>query len=168
MSTHPQTIAAPDVTKERDPVCGMTVRADSPHHTTFEGRTYRFCSAGCLAKFTADPRKYLSPTREAEHAQPMQATEYTCPMHPEIRQPKPGACPKCGMALEPVHPTAPSHKIEWTCPMHPQIVRDGPGSCPLCGMALEPRTVTLGELENPELTDMRRRFWVCVGFTTPL
>src|SRR5262249_18473983 len=49
-------------------------------------------------------------------------TEYTCPMHPEVRQPKPGACPKCGMALEPVKPVVAATKTEWTCPMHPQIV----------------------------------------------
>src|SRR5688572_7785771 len=76
--------------------------------------------------------------------------EYTCPMDPEVRQKGPGACPKCGMALEPVD-VAPITKVEWTCPMHPEIVRDAPGSCPICGMALEPRTATL-EDENPELT----------------
>src|SRR6476620_10280084 len=53
-------------------------------------------------------------------------------------------------------------KVEYTCPMHPEIVRDAPGSCPICGMALEPRTIRLSDEENPELTDMRRRFWVSV------
>ncbi len=77
-------------------------------------------------------------------------------MDPEVRQIGPGACPKCGMALEPVS-AAPLTKTEWTCPMHPEIVRDEPGSCPICGMALEPRVVTLDE-ENPELDDMTRRF----------
>jgi Cu+-exporting ATPase len=52
--------------------------------------------------------------------------------------------------------------------MHPEIVRDEPGSCPICGMALEPRTVTLEEEENPELIDMRRRFWVSVVLTLPV
>ena len=56
----------------------------------------------------------------------------------------------------------------YTCPMHPEIVRDAPGSCPICGMALEPRTVTLRDEENPELVDMRRRFWVSVALTLPL
>jgi Cu+-exporting ATPase len=55
---------------------------------------------------------------------------------------------------------------EWVCPMHPQIVREAPGSCPICGMALEPRTVAAGE--NPELRDMRRRFWVSAVLTLPL
>ena len=85
------------------------------------------------------------------------AATYVCPMDPEVRESKPGACPKCGMALEPEVPVA-ATKTEWTCPMHPEIVRDGPGSCPICGMALEPRTVTIDEPENPKLVDMRRRF----------
>jgi Cu+-exporting ATPase len=91
---------------------------------------------------------------------------YTCPMHPEIVQDKPGDCPKCGMALEPMLPTAPA--IEYTCPMHPQIVRSGPGSCPICGMALEPRTPSLEQQEDPELTSMTRRFRIGVALTIPL
>jgi Cu+-exporting ATPase len=51
--------------------------------------------------------------------------------------------------------------------MHPQIVRDEPGSCPICGMALEPRTITLEEGPNPELLDMRFRFWVAAAFSLP-
>src|SRR3989442_13749224 len=78
-----------------------------------------------------------------------QRRTYTCPMHPEVRQPKPGSCPKCGMALEPVGVEAPTTRTEYVCPMHPQIVRDAPGSCPICGMALEPRTVT-GDEERSE------------------
>jgi Cu+-exporting ATPase len=91
-------------------------------------------------------------------------------MHPEIRQPKPGTCPKCGMALEPVAPAAPaSARVEYTCPMHPQIVRDAPGTCPICGMALEPRTVSAApEEDNTELRDMTRRFWISLGLSLPL
>ncbi len=95
-------------------------------------------------------------------------SEWTCPMHPEVRQPGPGACPKCGMALEPVKPQAASSKTEWTCPMHPEIVRDAPGACPICGMALEPRTISLVEEENPELTDMIRRFKISTFLSIPL
>jgi Cu+-exporting ATPase len=72
------------------------------------------------------------------------------------------------MALERNAAAAPATKTEWTCPMHPEIVRDEPGSCPKCGMALEPRTVAAEEEENPELVDMRRRFWVGVALTVPL
>lgn len=94
---------------------------------------------------------------------------YTCPMHPEIRESEPGACPKCGMALEPAEPGIPVQSdTKWVCPMHPEIVRDSPGSCPICGMALEPKTVSEGEEENPELSDMTRRFCVSAVLTAPL
>ncbi|MBI3149534.1 MAG: heavy metal translocating P-type ATPase [Betaproteobacteria bacterium] len=86
---------------EKDPVCGMAVKPDSPHRTVHDGRTFRFCSAKCLAKFQAEPQRYLAPA-PAETAPP--GAEYTCPMHPEVRQIGPGTCPKCGMALEPVLP----------------------------------------------------------------
>ncbi len=90
-------------------------------------------------------------------------------MHPEVRQDDPGACPKCGMALEPVGAPVQGMQVEWTCPMHPEIVRPEPGNCPICGMALEPRTVSAEEEgANPELTDMRRRFWIAAAFTVPL
>src|SRR5271157_4318843 len=92
---------------------------------------------------------------------------YVCPMDPEVRQAEPGACPKCGMALEPEIPPA-TTKTQWTCPMHPEIVRDGPGACPICGMALEPKTVTASQEENPELRDMTRRFWTSVLLGVPL
>ena len=84
----------------RDPVCGMTVDPHTAvHRADHAGRTYYFCSAGCRAKFEADPKKYLGDRAEAA---PVPAgTIYTCPMHPEVRQPGPGACPICGMALEP-------------------------------------------------------------------
>ncbi|HEY5522911.1 MAG TPA: copper-translocating P-type ATPase [Desulfuromonadaceae bacterium] len=95
---------------------------------------------------------------------------YTCPMHPDVCQTGPGACPKCGMTLEPVMPSTPeSSKTEWTCPMHPEIIRDAPGNCPKCGMALEPRTVSLAEEEsNPEYDDMRKRFIVGAILALPL
>ncbi|OLE36323.1 MAG: copper-translocating P-type ATPase [Candidatus Rokubacteria bacterium 13_1_20CM_2_70_7] len=96
-----------------------------------------------------------------------QGRVYTCPMHPEVRQPRPGSCPKCGMSLEPVGAPEPAARTEYVCPMHPQIVRSAPGSCPICGMALEPRTAT-GDEENAELKDMTRRFWVSVALSVPL
>jgi P-type Cu+ transporter len=95
------------------------------------------------------------------------SSAYVCPMCPHVREIKPGACPSCGMALEPEFPQAAKH-IEYTCPMHPEITRSGPGSCPICGMALEPRTVTAVEEENPELRDMTRRFWVSAALAVPL
>ena len=96
------------------------------------------------------------------------AVDYICPMDPEVHRDKPGACPKCGMALEAAVPAIPSTKTEYVCPMHPQIVRLEPGSCPICGMALEPRVTSAEEEQNPELTSMTRRFWVSVALTAPI
>ena len=96
------------------------------------------------------------------------AADFICPMDPEVRQRGPGACPKCGMALEPDLAAPPVTRTEYTCPMHPQIVRPEPGACPICGMALEPREVSAQEEKNPELTSMTRRFWVSAVLTAPL
>jgi P-type Cu+ transporter len=173
-----------------DPVCGMTVNPETAAGSfEFEGKQYYFCSRHCLEKFRESPQSFVesgrNPTvREGaeltllRHSRPELApsltvgsppnsVEYTCPMHPEVRQHGPGSCPKCGMALEPVS-AAPATKIEYTCPMHPEIVRDAPGSCPICGMALEPRTITVEEEENPELVDMSRRFWVSAVLSLPV
>jgi P-type Cu+ transporter len=107
-----------------DPVCGMTVKASSPHRAAHAGQHFGFCSAGCRTKFLNDPKRYLAvpgpagrggdPERPTDP--PLEAPErprgevpagtiYTCPMHPEVRQIGPGHCPKCGMALEPLMPT---------------------------------------------------------------
>jgi Cu+-exporting ATPase len=134
-----------------------------------QGVTYYFCNPKCRAKFAADPASYLAPQRErsASDARSVRhATTYVCPMDPEVRASEPGACPKCGMALEPEQPLELT-RVEYVCPMHPEVVQQGPGSCPKCGMALEPRTVSLGEPENPELVDMRRRFWLSAALTLP-
>ena len=170
-----------------DPVCGMQVPADTPLRSAYAGADYAFCSRHCLERFEAEPERYAVPgvPQEAhpeaaaagtccpEHgghaheAPSAGATTYTCPMHPEVRQPGPGSCPKCGMALEPETAPRPETRVEYTCPMHPEIVRDRPGSCPKCGMALEPRTVALDE-RNEELIDMTRRFWVSAVLALPL
>jgi Cu+-exporting ATPase len=86
-----------------DPVCGMKVDAEiSLHRHTHVGRAYAFCSAGCREKFIADPGRYLDKTAKAAPTPPQDAI-YTCPMHPEVGHAGPGACPICGMALEPEH-----------------------------------------------------------------
>jgi Cu+-exporting ATPase len=164
-----------------DPVCGMTVNQSSAAGAfEHKGRTYYFCSAHCLRKFRENPERFLNQSTPAMPAHPVgiqrlksepdstEGSPYTCPMHPEVREPKPASCPKCGMALEPLTVTTPKEKIEYTCPMHPQIVRDAPGSCPICGMALEPRTVSLDEEENHELIDMRRRLWLSAALSIPV
>jgi Cu+-exporting ATPase len=83
------------------------------HRAEHAGRTYYFCSAGCRAKFVAEPSRYLDPKAAQQEAVAPDAI-YTCPMHPEIRQVGPGSCPICGMALEPVDVTAeqgPNHEL---------------------------------------------------------
>jgi len=187
MDDRPSNVAAP----ARDPVCGMNVNPATAKHTfDHAGKKYYFCCAGCVEKFKANPAQYLNkPAGLVALGMPKPATHepvliapapkpgspkpeagspaYVCPMCPEVREPKPGACPSCGMALEPETPLA-ATRTEYTCPMHPEIVRSEPGSCPICGMALEPRTVAAAQEENPELRDMTRRFWVGVIFTAPL
>ena len=160
---------------EKDLVCGMSVDPTAVATTVNHiGKTYYFCCRGCADKFKSDPMKYLNAgSASATAAAPAPApaapkgTAYVCPMDPEIRQDHPGACPKCGMALEPEIPLA-ATKTQWTCPMHPEIVRDEPGACPICGMALEPMTVSAGPEENPELREMIWRFWTSVGLGIPL
>lgn len=111
LDDHPQSSPARhggDLTRnKRDPVCGMMVDPHKTvHHALHDGHPYYFCSAGCRTKFVADPAKYLSPTEPQSNEPAGEAAIYTCPMHPQIRQTGPGACPICGMALEPVVMTA--------------------------------------------------------------
>jgi P-type Cu+ transporter len=92
-----------------DPVCGMQVDpASAAGRSEHEGTTYHFCSSHCKQKFDADPSRYVgdgaAPARERPPAAP--GTQYTCPMHPQIVRDRPGSCPICGMALEPMTPTA--------------------------------------------------------------
>ena len=154
-----------------DPVCGMTVDpAKAAGESDYKGTKYYFCSQHCVQAFRADPEKFRGEGKSADEVKkkmpPKAGTQYTCPMHPEIVQDGPGSCPKCGMALVPMVPTAPP-VAEYTCPMHPEVRSDRPGSCPKCGMALVPVAGAEAE-ENPELRDMTRRFWVAAGVTIPL
>src|SRR5579884_2094324 len=170
----------------KDPVCNMNVDpATARNSTEYQGKKFYFCCPKCLERFNADPQKYLAPrppasqmvqiggittggsvpaTLKVETAKPAGKgrVTYVCPMDPEVREAKPGACPKCGMALEP-------ETVEYTCPMHPEIIRDAPGSCPICGMALEPRVAAgVHEEDDTELRSMQRRFWVGVALSIPL
>jgi len=121
-----------------DPVCGMTVDP-----------------ASAPASVEHEGKKYY----------------FCCPHCAQKFQAEPGRYLHPGSRPEPMETplAAPAGaKVEYTCPMHPEIVRDRPGSCPKCGMALEPRIAVLEEGPNPELIDMRRRFWFGVILTVPL
>jgi len=174
----------------KDPVCNMDVDpARAAGSSEYKGQTYYFCSPGCVKRFNVDPEKYLAPKPPAAPAPQSQIVQiggiipppktvtpsasqqqqtgkgtvtYVCPMDPEVLENKPGACPKCGMALEP-------ETVEYTCPMHPQIVRSGPGNCPICGMALELRVAAgIHEEDDSELRSMQLRFWVGIALSIPL
>jgi Cu+-exporting ATPase len=125
-------------------------------------------TASPYAPEIAGPSSGMDNAAWAAGAPAVGATPFTCPMDPEVRQEHPGACPKCGMALERTIPIVPSARMEYTCPMHPKVTERGPGSCPFCGMALEPRTVIVDEGENPELVSMTRRFWTSLVLAIPL
>jgi Cu+-exporting ATPase len=125
---------SPDALK--DPVCGMTVTAASPHVLQHQGTPIYFCSAGCKAKFTADPAKY---------------------------QPVPGPLPPVPPIPAASGPVAAG--TLYTCPMHPEVRQDHPGACPKCGMALEPELPSLDEADSPELVDFRRRFYWTLPLT---
>ncbi|MBO0734493.1 MAG: YHS domain-containing protein, partial [Methylocapsa sp.] len=100
---HEAADSQPEIAK--DPVCGMSVgRSRAEHSAGHRGETYYFCSQGCKEKFLADPGRYVAAKKgapEGPGAKAIEGAVYTCPMHPEIRQTGPGACPICGMALEP-------------------------------------------------------------------
>ena len=104
-----QTPTVPDDGKSAiDPVCGMRVNPlTTAHRLENTGQSFYFCSAGCKTKFALDPPRYLNKS-EVPVAPIVPGAIYTCPMHPEIRQEGPGACPICGMALEPELVTADS------------------------------------------------------------
>ena len=94
-----------DAAALKDPVCGMSVDENSPHHLEHQGQTYYFCAASCLEKFSKDPASYLDPSKRPAPKAAAKDAIFTCPMHPEVEQVGPGTCPKCGMALEPKEAT---------------------------------------------------------------
>jgi Cu+-exporting ATPase len=137
-STPPGPVNPPKAGLAVDPICGMSVDpATASNKLDHDGKTYFFCCPHCLAKFQAEPAKYLAGdalSRAAEEA------------------------------------AAAAPGTEYICPMDPEVVEDRPGACPICGMALEPRTLSLEAEEeaNPELEDMKRRFWIGLILAVPV
>ena len=179
-----------------DPVCGMTVAADGPHRLQHDGVTYRFCSAGCRTRFSADPEAFLKPPgamhehhgahhehdgchahddggthADAHHGQ--DPADHCNHRHAHSHGHEPEAHHHHHGAHVAEHsaapaPTAAGGAARFTCPMHPEVDEPRPGACPSCGMALEPRTVSAGAEDDGELGDMTRRLVVSALLTAPL
>ncbi len=124
----------------RDPVCGMAVRANTPHISTWKGDAVHFYSAGCKAKFDSTPDAFAL------------IAAANAPAHQDYKH----------------SVSAEGASSQWTCPMHPEIVRDGPGDCPICGMALEPIVPSAEAGENHELRDISRRFGIAAALALPV
>ncbi len=173
-SHHPKEPEPPsnaEVDWQIDPVCSMRVnpaRAAGTHD--YLGKTYYFCSRPCMVRFRDDPEKYLQPKEPVDElfaamddsagagGAPWHAHSHVEHAHAENH----GSVANRSAAQEP------SAEVIYTCPMHPEIRQNRPGSCPLCGMALEPEEITADPVENHELKDMTRRFFVGLVLTVPI
>lgn len=116
-----------------DPVCGMSVAPDTAAGKfVYQNETYYFCATSCLNKFKQNPAAFLDGKKEETKT------------------------------------AAANEEVEYTCPMHPEIVQFGPGACPKCGMALEPKIISLDDAPDPEYLDMKRRFWISAALSVPI
>ena len=118
----------------------MQVGNDSPHSITHEGQRYVFCSAGCRAKFAANPAKYVTANHDHRHD------------HDAVPARKPDTDVSSGTI--------------YTCPMHPQVRQLGPGDCPICGIALEPE-MPVEQEDDREIRKVRMKLWIALAFTLP-
>jgi len=166
-----------------DPICGMKVDEASELRAQRDGQTFYFCSSSCRKKFLTQGsaakaegdccgKSSSDDSHDSAPAAASDSAKYVCPMCSGVQSSKPGACPKCGMALErnPAWVQPKADKNIYTCPMHPEVQQDHPGDCPKCGMALELQTVSAGADEegNVELRDMTLRFWIGATLTLPV
>jgi Cu+-exporting ATPase len=159
---------------EKDVVCGMQVEpAKAAGSSAYQGMTYYFCSPGCKAKFDASPPKFAEEPRRSAHTHaraapdqtaPRGDVEYTCPMHPEVRQIGPGSCPICGMALEPVHVTAEAPDNQELLDMSRRFWWSVALTTPLLALMVSdvlpgrPLQVIVGPALN----------WIALGLSTPI
>jgi len=130
-----------------DPVCGMSIDPDTAKGGSLvhAGNMYFFCNPRCKEKFAADPQRYLAPQSAQASSPPLSSTAHA--------------------SASSIHAGAP---VFYVCPMDPEIRQSTPGACPKCGMALEPEGPLPVDEENPELTDMQRRFWFSLALTVPV
>ncbi|MDO9382563.1 MAG: heavy metal translocating P-type ATPase [Hyphomicrobiaceae bacterium] len=145
----------------KDPVCGMDVDPHSAKHTAMhEGRPYYFCCGGCRTKFLANPARYLNPGQ----AEPVPAgATYTCPMHPEVRQEGPGACPICGMALEPEMVSADSGPNPELADMTRRLWIAAALAAPVVLLEMGGHLAGLHHFLSPQLSN-----WLQLAFATPV
>jgi Cu+-exporting ATPase len=152
---------AEPATAEKDPVCGMTVTPGKARggSATFGGREYWFCNPKCREKFVAEPEKYVAPPAKPRPADAI----YTCPMHPEVRQLGPGSCPKCGMALEPLAPSAEPEDNAELRDMTRRLIVSAVLAVPLLVLAMSEMIPAVGDLMS-----MRTRTWVELALAAPV
>jgi P-type Cu+ transporter len=135
----------------KDPVCGMSVIAESTHHLKHDNKTIYFCSVGCKSKFKDNPGKYLIKTNSTKHS--------NSPVFEKMNLTQ-----KLPVSLITTAPVVANVNLIYTCPMHSEVRQDHPGNCPKCGMTLEAEMPSLEESESAELIDFKRRFY----WTLPL
>jgi len=141
---------------QKDPVCGMMVEpAKAAGQHEYKGTVYHFCNPSCLARFKAEPEKFLAPG--------LRPTGMGGKGLVRLGGPRLAVLPSQAAVVP-----RPALAVRYLCPMCAGVVSDRPGACPKCGMALEPETVSLEELPNPELADMTRRFWIALALSAPL
>jgi Cu+-exporting ATPase len=147
----------------RDPVCGMNVDTrTAKFHYDLGDTTYYFCSAGCLEKFGADPDRYLNAGEAAQPQEAAEGTVWTCPMHPQIRRDAPGNCPICGMALEPLEPTAEEQANPELIDMSRRFWVSAALTLPILIVVMS------GEILGIELLPMGASVWLQLILATPV
>ena len=147
-----------------DPVCGMKVKMEGAKNTTVhDGTTYYFCNPKCLAKFTAEPLRYLNPAEAAPPAPAKPGAIYTCPMHPEIRQVGPGSCPICGMALEPAEISLDSGPNEELQDMTRRFWIGLIIALPVVALEMGSHLVDLHAIVSPQMSA-----WLQMAFASPV
>src|SRR6266699_4189687 len=145
--------------REKDRVCGMSVDpAKAAGKVQYGGKTYYFCSARCVERFSKEPEKFLAAPETAGMDK-----NYTAHVAHASAPSAAHAIKDETSLLE-----GKGKDVRYTCPMHPQIVQIGPGTCPICGMALEPMDVFAEVEADPEYDSMRLRFWVSAALSLPL
>ncbi len=172
---HHQHSSSPD---KRDPVCGMTTKPDTPHRLVHNGEEVLFCGAGCKAKFEAYPVKYAttaekhsccaSDRRPSTEATPVAqtvptGTKWTCPMHPQIVRDGPGSCPICGMALEPMMPTADARPNPELIDMRRRFIVSAAIAAPVLALEMGRHLFSIDRFVAPTLNP-----WIQFFLATPV